>query len=93
MGTTDIKFDTTSMKANMPLLYEKLGPDLPILFSTSFRDAKIEFGTVEKDVTLEFMMKFIFRIDTHFDMKDLVTKKKLPPPELIYDELPVRTSG
>lgn len=53
----DLRFDTTSIKREMPILFTKLGKDKPLEFILSFRDMKVGFAKGDKDVTLEMIAK------------------------------------
>lgn len=89
-GANDLRFDTSSMKRDMPILHKKLGENKPLTFILSFRDMKVGFAQGDKDVTLEM----VARISIYYDHADpLAAKKNLPKHELFYDEFPVVASG
>lgn len=55
LNKDDLRFDTTSIKREMPILFKKLGKDKPLEFILSFRDMKVGFAKGDKDVFLEMV--------------------------------------
>jgi hypothetical protein len=43
-------FTSTSLKKDMPIFLDKLGPDLPLRFDLSYRNMNFKFGEIGSQV-------------------------------------------
>jgi len=85
---TGLRFDTTSIKKEIPMLYSKLGKDKPLAFILSMRDAQVRFSRDEKDIEAQAIAQIRIFYD-HTDPKG----KGLSRGELFFDEFPIVTSA
>lgn len=79
-GVTDIKTDTTSIAAHIPLFQQKLGPNKPLTARVGMNHITVTLGQFDCDLILDYTLEFAI-------FEDTANAK-----ELIYDEIKIITS-
>lgn len=74
-NVTDIKLDTSSLAAHIPLFQQKIGPNKPLKAVIRFKHIHVTFGQFDCDIVLDYNLEFGIYEDNG--------KEK----ELIYDEI------
>lgn len=58
--TTNLEFDTTSMKQFLPIFTDRLGPNHPLKLDIDFKDIKVMFGQYDSNIIVEYKLNYKF---------------------------------
>ena len=58
--TTNLEFDTSSMKQFLPIFERKVGPNAPLELEIDMKDIKVLFGQYDSNVIIDYQLNYRF---------------------------------